>query len=344
MKSGILVGHYDGCRLLISQPRQEVVKMGKFVKTAEDRLAEGDVLFLDWEGRGYTDEMFKGDIETIKGRFPGAIYAMPYSVGVLISTEAFTENREVPTLKAGDFVGTESVASAAGFEPGRWVRYPSVDAWAGEVMASIEASKGVTKMGKFVKTAEDRTAEAPPPQEEKPQESAAAAPPPVEEPKADGEPTQQASEIAAIKASTDPLNARDMHPIVIQALGYCDCQGKARAATLMGMAADKMWKEVAKEVKDQFHGEIKAAVHALKGPWNPTIDPSPGAIRMPSPRSSLRTATIHTRSCWCFWPQIHSRNGVQYQTTSAIRWSTRLRIGSNVLSRTSPRNARCDAG
>lgn len=56
----------------------------------------------------------------------------------------------------------------------------------------------------------------------------------------------------------------DIHKLLIEAMGYTDVKGMARAATLMGMAQENLWVKCINEAKKLYGAEIKAAVAALR--------------------------------------------------------------------------------
>lgn len=68
----------------------------------------------------------------------------------------------------------------------------------------------------------------------------------------------------------------DIKSIVMQAFTYTDPQGQMRAASFLGMASEKMWKEAANNFKKKFGKEIQAAAEGLSK-WGAAV--SDAAIR-----------------------------------------------------------------
>ena len=71
----------------------------------------------------------------------------------------------------------------------------------------------------------------------------------------------------------------DLDKIVVQALGYTDMHGMARAATLLKLAADDIWTKCAADAKKKYGKEINEAVKGLRSPWNSGIEVSCAAVK-----------------------------------------------------------------
>jgi len=67
--------------------------------------------------------------------------------------------------------------------------------------------------------------------------------------------------------------------LVMRAFAYQDKNDQLRAAFLMGVATEKLWKSAAAEMKKKHWAEIKAGLVALRKPWNGEIDPSHAAVK-----------------------------------------------------------------
>ena len=65
---------------------------------------------------------------------------------------------------------------------------------------------------------------------------------------------------------------QDWKGVLVNAMAYNDPAAQARAATLMKLAADSIFKELAEELRTKHGKEIKAALHGLRKAQNPTAD------------------------------------------------------------------------
>lgn len=66
---------------------------------------------------------------------------------------------------------------------------------------------------------------------------------------------------------------------VIQAMGYTDCVGQARAATLLQQASSRLWKQLSAKAKAEWGDEIKQEIANLRSSWNSNVAVSNAAIR-----------------------------------------------------------------
>ena len=72
---------------------------------------------------------------------------------------------------------------------------------------------------------------------------------------------------------------QDWNRIVVQALGYTDLHGMARAATLLKLATSDIWKKCGAEARRLYGKEIKESLIGLRKHWNQGVEVSGAAIK-----------------------------------------------------------------